>query len=160
MIDPSAVSLKTLDLIGSLTAELARTHLQLNETIQKSPSNPSIQSLRVRVEALEGQIADEKSKIVGGADALASKISTYERLVLSREFADRTLAATFTTLETARQEGRQQHLYIETVVNPTLPDEATEPRRLRNVITIVFCCFSIFGMLWLAIAGSREHMRG
>ncbi len=160
MIDPNVVSVKTLDLIGNLAAELARTRLQLSEMIQNSPSNPSIQSLRVRIEALEGQIAAEKSKIVGGADALASKISTYERLVLNREFADRNLAAAFTTLETAHQEGRQQHLYIETIVSPTLPDEPTEPRRLRNVITILFCCFSIFGMLWLVIAGSQEHAHG
>jgi len=160
IIDPSAMSLKTVDLIGSLAAEMMRTRLQLNETLQKSPSNPTIQSLRVRIEAIEGQIAAEKSKIVGGSDALASKIATYERLILSREFADRSLASAFTTLETARQEGRQQHLYIETVVRPALPDYPTEPRRLRNIITILFCSFSLFGMLWLVIAGSREHMRG
>jgi capsular polysaccharide transport system permease protein len=160
IMDPSAMSVKTLDLIGTLAAELARTRLQLNETIQKSPSNPTIQGLRARIEAVESQIANEKSKIVGGTEALASKISTYERLVLSREFADRNLGAALTTHETSRQEGRQQHLYIETVVSPTLPDEPTEPRRLRNIITILFCCFSLFGMLWLVVAGSREHMHG
>jgi capsular polysaccharide transport system permease protein len=160
LIDPSAMSLKTLDLIGSLAGEVARTRLQLSETINKSPSNPTIQGLQFRIEALEAQIAAEKSKIVGGADALASKVSSYERLVLNREFADRNLAAAFATLETARQEGRQQHLYIETVVSPTLPDDATEPRRFRTVVTILFCGFALFGMLWLAIAGSREHMRG
>ena len=160
IIDPSALALKILDLIGSMTAELAQTRLQLDETIQKSPSNPSIQSLRLRIDALQNQIAAEKAKIVGGADALASKIASYERLILNREFADRNLAAAFTTLETARQEGRRQHLYIEMVVSPTLPDEAIEPRRIRNIITVFLSCFATFGMLWLVVAGSREHMRG
>ena len=53
-----------------MTAELAQTRLQLDETIQKSPSNPSIQSLRLRIDALENQIAAEKAKIVGGAERL------------------------------------------------------------------------------------------
>jgi hypothetical protein len=44
-IDPSAVYLKTLDLIGTLTFELARTQLQLNEILQKSPSNPNYSKL-------------------------------------------------------------------------------------------------------------------
>jgi capsular polysaccharide transport system permease protein len=160
LIDPSAVSLKTLDLIASLTGELARTRLQLNEILQKSPSNPTIQGLRIRIEALEGQIAAEKSKIVGGADALASKIAAYERLALNREFAGRNLTAAFSTLETARQEGRRKHLYIETIASPMLPDEPEEPRRFRNVMIILFCGFCIFGMLWLSFAGSREQAHG
>jgi capsular polysaccharide transport system permease protein len=160
LIDPSAVSSKTLDLIGMLTAELARTRLQLNEILQKSPSNPTLQSLRIRIEALEKQIAAEKAKIVGGADALVSKIAAYERLVLNREFADRNLAASFSTLEIARQEGRRQHLYIETVVKPMAVDEPAEPRRFRSVMTILLSGLSVFGMLWLTIAGSKEHMRG
>jgi capsular polysaccharide transport system permease protein len=160
LIDPSAVSSKTLDLIGTLTAELARTRLQLNEILQKSPSNPTLQSLRIRIEAIEKQIAAEKAKIAGGSDALVSKIAAYERLVLNREFADRNLAASFSALEIAQQEGRRQHLYIETVVKPMSADESAEPRRFRCVMTILLSGLSVFAMLWLTIAGSKEHMRG
>lgn len=160
VLDPSITSLKTLDFIGSMAEELSRTRLQLDELIRKSPSNPSIQSLKVQIEAIEGQIAAEKSKIVGGSEALSSKIATFERLALNREFADRNLAAAFVALETARQEGGRQHLYIETVVAPVLPDEPIEPRRMRNILTILLAGCSSFGMIWLVIAGSREHMRG
>jgi capsular polysaccharide transport system permease protein len=160
ILDPSAASLKTIDLIGQLTAELAQTRLQLQETIRKSPSNPALQSLRVRVEALEAQIAAERATIVGGSDALASKIAAYERLVLQREFADKSLAGALATLDGAKQEARRQHLYIETVVKPTKPDEATEPRRLRNIVTVFVCTLAIYALGWLAFAGAREHRDG
>lgn len=160
MIDPAAVSLKTLDLVGSLTEELARTRLLLNETVEKSPSNPAIDGLKVRVAALTSQIATERAKIVGGNNAFTSKISEYERLMLNRQFADRNLGIAFTALETARREGRQRHLYIETIVNPIIADAPIEPRRVRNVVTILLASFCIFSLIWLIVAGSKEHMRG
>jgi len=160
ILDPSADSLKTLELVGQLTAELAQTRLQLDETLQGAPSNPAIQGLRSRIASLEREIALERSKVVGKDDGLASKVAAYERLILDREFADRTLSGSFNTLETARQEARRQQLYIETVVSPNLPDESTQPRRGRSILTVFAIGMAFFGMAWLVIAGSREHMHG
>ncbi|MBX9926761.1 MAG: capsule biosynthesis protein, partial [Hyphomicrobiaceae bacterium] len=109
---------------------------------------------------LQQQIAGERSKIVGGDQALAQKVSEYERLALKREFADRNLTGSSTALETARQEARRQQIYIETVVTPRAPDEATEPRRLRLVASTFVVGFALFALIWLIIAGSREHANG
>jgi capsular polysaccharide transport system permease protein len=57
--------------------------------------------------------------------------SDLEDLVLERQFADRQLAEATTALVEARQEARRQALYLERVVGPGLPDEATRPRRWR-----------------------------
>jgi len=160
ILDPSADSLKTLELVGQLTAELAQTRLQLDETLQGAPSNPAIQGLRSRISSIEREIAVERSKVVGRDDGLASKVAAYERLILDREFADRTLSGSFNTLETARQEARRQQLYIETVVSPNLPDESTQPRRGRSILTVFTIGMALFGMAWLVMAGSREHLHG
>jgi capsular polysaccharide transport system permease protein len=160
MLDPVADSLKLVDLTVRLKGELADAQRQLNETLQGAPSNPVIPSLRSRIAALQQQIATERSKVVGDANSLAPKVAAYERLTLDRGFADRNLGLAFDALQAARQEARRQQLYIETVVSPRQPDEATEPRRARNVITVFVVGFCLFGMLWLIIAGSREHMHG
>jgi len=156
-LDPEADSSKVLELIGSLTSELADAQRQLNETLQGSPSNPTVQSLRGRIAALNKQIASEKSRVVGQDTSLASKIATFERLTLDRQFADRNLSTAFDTLQTARQNAWRQQLYIETIVNPGLPDEAIEPRRARSLSAVFVVGFTLFALIWLVVSASKEH---
>ncbi len=156
-LDPTADSTKALDLIGSLTSELVDAQRQLSETLQGSPSNPVIQSLRGRIAALNQQIANEKFKVVGQDTSLAPKVAVFERLTLDRQFADSNLTAAFDTLQTAQQNAWRQQLYIETIVNPGLPDEATEPRKTRSVSAVFVIGFTLFALIWLVISASKEH---
>ncbi len=123
---------KALDLIASLSSELANTKSQLSETLQSSPSNPAVQSLRGRINALMDQIAAEKRKIVGQDHSLAPKLAVYERLTLDRQFADQNLSVAFSNLQTALQTAWQQQLYIETIVSPNLPDRSLLSRKARE----------------------------
>ena len=95
--------------------------------------------------------------MAGAQGSLAPKISTYEDLVLNREFADKQLAAATAALTTAEQEARRQKLYLDRIVNPSLPDEAMEPRRWLSLLTVFASCLLIYGLLWLMWAGVREH---
>ncbi|MFO0473757.1 MAG: chain-length determining protein, partial [Alphaproteobacteria bacterium] len=90
----------------------------------------------------------------------ASKVSTYERLVLQREFTDRALSLALDALEAARQEARSKQLYIQTIVTPNTPDAALEPRRLRYILTVALLCLTLYGMVWLIYAGAKEHVHG
>ncbi len=157
ILDPVADSIKVLDLIGALTLELAVAQRQLNETLQGSPSNPSIQSLNVRIKALNDQIAVEKLKIAGQDTSLAGKIAIYERLLLESQFADGNLGAAFATLQAAQQNAWHQQLYIETIAKPNLPDEFTEPESTRWVSAVFVITFILFSLLWLAISATKEH---
>lgn len=160
IIDPTSNSAKALEIIGRLTAELAQTKTQLQETLTSAPLNPAIPALRVRATTLQDQIAAEQYKMAGRDGALASKISAYERLVLSREFADRELTLAATALELARQEARRQHIYIETISPPNLPDESIEPRRWRGFFTTLIFSIAIFAMVWFFMIGAREQLHG
>lgn len=160
LLDPSLASLKTLDLIGRLSVELAQTRTALAETTASSPASPALQGLQVRIRALQDQIASERGNIVGTDTALAEKISEYERLVLRREFAERNLAAASSAVENARQEARRQQIYIETIVAPARADEPTQPRRLRSIASVFVLGFALYSMLWLVISGAREHSHG
>lgn len=160
VLDPSLASVKGLEVIGRLSVELAQARTQLAESSASAPGSPALNTLQVRARALQEQIAVERAKIVGGDQALAQKVTEYERLALRREFADRNLGTTSSALEVARQEARRQQIYIETVVRPHAADEATEPRRLRLTATAFVLGFSVFSLLWLVISGAREHSHG
>jgi capsular polysaccharide transport system permease protein len=160
ILDPVADSKKLVDLTSHLKEELADAQRQLNETLEGSPSNPSLLTFRSRIIALRSQIAAEASKIGSGASPLASKIQVYERLMLDRQFADKNLGIAIEMLQNARQDARRQQLYIETVVSPHMPDEPFEPRSIRYVSLVFVIGLAAFSMIWLIIAGSREHMHG
>lgn len=157
LIDPASQSLQTADLIARLSAELAQARMQLDQTMTAAPGSPGIPSLRNRIRALSEQIGAERARVTGSDDALAGKIVAYERLALDRQFADQALASTMQALEIARQEARRQVIYIETIAAPSRPDEATEPERWRVILTVAVSGFAIHAMLWLVIAGAREH---
>ena len=160
ILDPLADSKKLGDLTSRLKEELADTQRQFNETQQGSPSNPVLQTLRSRIGALQDQIAAETFKIGSGASPLAPKVQVYERLLLDRQFADKMLGNAIDMLQSARQDARRQQLYIETIVSPQIPDEPFEPRSLRYVSLVFVIGLAAFCMIWLVIAGSREHMQG
>ena len=157
IMDPVADSTRVLDLIATLTSELADTQRQLTETLQGSPSNPAVQSLKARITALKEQLETERAKIVGHDSSLASKIATYERLALDRQFADRNLSNAFDGLQFAQQIAWGQLLYIETIVQPSLSDYPTEPQSTKNTAEVFFIGFVLFALVWLVVSAAKEH---
>ena len=96
--------------------------------------------------------------MAGSGGSLTNKAATYERLALDRAFADKQLAVALTSLESARSEAQRKQLYLERVVQPNRPDVATEPKRLRSIITIFVLGLVAWGVLTLLAASVREHM--
>jgi capsular polysaccharide transport system permease protein len=157
IVDPSKSTLTMIETIGELNADLARVSTQLRETLASSPHSPAIPSMKARIAALEERIGVERSRMAGGDTSLASRLGEYERLTLGRDFADRSLAAALESLERARQEARRQHIYVEEIASPVLPDESTEPRRLRNILTVFVVGFGLFSVGWILAVGAGEH---
>lgn len=157
LIDPVSYAGVLLNGIGQLSLERAKTQAQVKETTALSPSNPAIESLKAQVEALDKKIADERAKLAGGNAALAEKVSAYDQLTLSRDLADKNYATALTVLLDAQQEAQRQSIYIEEMVPPNLPDDDTEPRRLRLVVTVFVFSFAVFAMLWVLTVGAKDH---
>lgn len=80
-----------------------------------------------------------------------------QSLHLEREFADKQLATSLSSLEQARTEALKKQLYIERVANPILPDSAMEPRRIRGIISTLLLGLVLWGILSLLISGVKEH---
>ena len=156
-IDPTKASTGLLDMIGRLSQESASSKAQLSELLRTSPQSPQIPGLRNRIGALDRQVAEEKLKVVGDNSSIAVSLGEFERLQLSREFADKSLSSAIGSLEAARVEAQRQQLYLERVVEPNLADAALYPKRFNGVATVLLAALLIYGIGWLLYAGVREH---
>jgi capsular polysaccharide transport system permease protein len=86
-------------------------------------------------------------------------VSAYERLMLLRSLADTSLQAATMSLDSARDDARRQHVFVEEIVAPNLPDESTEPQRLRAVGTVFAVSMAALAVLWLVSVGVKEHRK-
>jgi capsular polysaccharide transport system permease protein len=78
-------------------------------------------------------------------------------LLLEKTFAERQLATSLAALENARNEAQRQQLYLETLVQPNMPDRAIEPRRLRTVGMVFLLGLILWGVLSLVVSSVKEH---
>jgi capsular polysaccharide transport system permease protein len=109
------------------------------------------------MDTLQMEIEGENNKVAGGERSLANKAAEYQRLQLERDFADKQLASTMATLEQARNDAVRKQLYLERIVQPSKPDKAMEPRRIRGVIATLLLGLVAWGVLTMLIAGVKEH---
>jgi capsular polysaccharide transport system permease protein len=157
ILDPGKSSAIVVELIGKLSAELAAVRTQIGEMQGNAPDSPQLRTLRTQAAAIEHQISTERGRVANDSDGLAAKIEQYERLILTQEFAVASLTQAVTALEIARVDARRQQLFLERVVEPGVPDEATMPRRWRSVFTVFGFNVIGAGVLWMIVAGMTEH---
>jgi capsular polysaccharide transport system permease protein len=157
VVDPSQNAVAQLNTISTLSGQVDQVLAQIAGSNKISPSNPAISALKAQADALSAQIAAEQKALAGSRQAVSDKVSTYERLTLLRTLADSSLAAATASLDTARADARRQHVFVEEIVAPNLPDESTEPQRLRSVGTVFAVSVAALAMFWLVSVGVKEH---
>jgi capsular polysaccharide transport system permease protein len=157
VIDPERQAAAQLQQIAKLQDELIATTTQLAQLKALTPQNPQIQALRARAKSLREEIEAETGKVTGPRQSLSNKAAEFQRLVLESDFANRQLASAMASLESARNEAQRQQIYLERISQPSLPDVAQEPRRLRNILSTFLLGLMAWGILSMLIAGVREH---
>jgi capsular polysaccharide transport system permease protein len=157
MLDPKDTSKNIYDSYNQLMATRMSTQTRLAELLEQAPNNPSIPDLKSRVVQLDKQIAQVSSEISGDSRSVAGKASDYERLSVARDVAVKEVSTANEALSAARVEAGRQHLYVEHIAEPDLPDYPLYPRRIISFVVVSVGCFVAYGIAWLLIAGIREH---
>ena len=157
VFDPDRQSALQLQLVSKLQDELISTKLHIAQVRSLTPDNPLLPTLKNRLNSLQASIASETAKVAGGEKSLSSQSADYERLALENAFAEKQLAAALASLEQARNEALRKQLYLERIVQPSKPDAAVEPRRLRGVLATLVLSLVAWGILTMLVAGIREH---
>lgn len=157
IIDPGRVSAAALETMTRLSLEIAQTNAQLAELTEASPDSPQANTLRIRIAALQTQIAQERQALAGTDTSLAPLIAEYERLGLEREFAERTFASVQSAFDIARTDAERQRLFLERISTPALPDYPTYPRSLLNIFAVLAISWMLFSIGRHLISDTRAH---
>ena len=157
IIDPEKQAAVQIQMVSKLQDELIGSRMQLLQLQAMAPENPQIPILRVRIGGLSREIDRQLGLVAGSRRSLSATAARYQRLQLEREFADKRLAAAMTSLQDARAEARRKQAYVERIAQPSQPDEAQEPRRLRGIFATLVLGLVAWAILTMLLAGIREH---
>lgn len=157
VVDPERQATVQLQMISKLQDDLIASKTQLYQLQAVTPANPQIPMLKARIRGLEQEIQQQMQKVTGGDKSLAGNAAQYQALLLETQFSDRQLASAMASLQEARNEARRKQAYVERVVQPTVPDEPLEPRRLRGILATLVVGLVAWGILRMLIAGVKEH---
>lgn len=157
VFDPERQSALQLQLVSKLQDELIATRTQLEQIRAFTPDNPQIAALQKRAASVQAEMDAQMAKVAGGGSSLTNKAADYERLALDRTFAEKQLAGALASLEQARNDAQRKQLYLERIVQPSKPDVAVEPRRIRAILTTLVMGMIAWGVLTILVAGVREH---
>lgn len=132
--------------IATLEGEVAKLQAQRQAlTSFHSPESAEIRRLQSEITALKAQIDHQRERLAQTAgDALNRITSDYQSLELQLRFAQETYSSALAALESTRIEAARQLKQVSILQTPTLPEFATEPRRLFN--------FSVFVLITILIA--------
>jgi capsular polysaccharide transport system permease protein len=156
VIDPARSAQARGEIIGQLTITLVTLQAERSQIAADTPSSPQLPIIDSRIRAVQQQINSQQAQVTGEANSLAPMISSYEALVMEREFSDRLLAGATAALSSAELDARRQKLYIERIVSPTLPDSPTEPNRWLSILAVLATTLIIYAIGWLILSSVRE----
>ena len=157
VFEPDKQAALQLEAVAKIEQELVATEAELAQVKKLSPDNPQIPALNSRAESLREAIAAEASKVTSARGSFSARAPNFERLALDVEFADKQLGVALEELQSARAEALQKQLYLETLVQPNLPDKAMEPKRLRSMFTVLIISLVGWAVASILIASVREH---
>jgi capsular polysaccharide transport system permease protein len=157
-VDLEKAAADRVELITNLYKELAEEEVKLRQLVQNSPTSPAIASQQRNVDSIRQQADIEQGKMTGSDGAIATRLGNYQELILHKTMAESAYELATNSLDQAREEARRKQIYLEPIVKPNLPDEATEPRRIRQIFTMALLSMASFLMIYLLVSGSREHL--
>ena len=173
LLDAAKTSEVMTKVVGDLRYELAQ--MQGEYAAQRRsvrPDSPQLRLLESRIATARDQIAQIEAQMTaaqaavpsranasetapagaaagsaGGRDpvALADSMARFDRLRLEQEIAQQRYVQAAAVLERARVEVETQQLYLATVVEPVLAQEALYPKRWWIFAAIVVICLALWG---------------
>lgn len=157
VIDPELQASAGLQMISKLQDQLIAAQTQLLQMQAYTPQASQIPYLRTRIRDLEREIADQTAQLAGGRNSLSSASARYQELKLASEYAERQLTVALSAYQEAQAEVRRKQAYIERISEPSLPDDAAYPRRLRSILATFVLGLLSWGVASMLLIGIREH---
>lgn len=141
--------------------EAHKSALQVRMTTLQSylvPDHPDVVAIRQQMDAIDAQIeAERKKATASGNSALNRKTERFQKLQQEANFTHALLQTTLAALENGKVDAARTVKKISAMQSATMPEAATQPRRLRSTITFALIAFMMAGISLLLISIVRDH---
>jgi len=163
IIDPRKTADATVALAGQVREQIVRADTELS-TLRHymRPDAPSVKMLEARIQSLESQRRSVESEVTDSektrSEALSRVMGSYEQLDSERTFAEKAYQHALEALDRSRLNADRQQVYIADFVQPSLPEEALYPRRLRSLGTVFAIGLVAWAIGGVTIRSVRDHL--
>ncbi len=151
--------------INALLEKLGAEQLELQQrlNVQKSLTSelsPRMKVLTREIESREAQISNLRLQLAGQSEisTLADISGEISQKSLEEKLAEQRFAASVKTLEQIKFASRQQLLYLDAYVAPTLPDEAIYPRRALLMFVTLIASLLAWASGMLALSAIKRKL--
>ena len=158
VIDPEKQAAVELEGGQDLAGKLVAAQAQLAQVRRIAPQSSQIPVLEAQVSSIARSLTVLRATVTSPASSSRSQTAEdYRAIVTRRDIATKIVAAATEARIRARADTERRHLYLEIVSQPSVPDEALLPRRLRAILgtfVLALICWGGVSLLW---SGVREH---
>ena len=158
-LDPVAQA----DAAGKVIAEMEAKRSQMQAELRQrrtylNDATPQVIATQSTIKALEAQITQERSRLVGANDNKLNKMTAeYLEAKASVEFNADLYKLSLSALESARAEAIRKIKNLAVISTPQLPQEAERPQKLLNFVTLLLVMTLLYGVVRLAWAVVEDH---
>lgn len=159
LASPQETAENLVGIINGFEVQLAELRAQRGAKLAYlMEDSADIIELNQQIDAIEKQIASEKSRLTSSAGpSLNATVAEFERLQMAATFARDVYKTSLVALEQGRIEATRTLKQVSILQEPTQPQYPLEPRRLYNTVVFVLLTFLIAGIVQLIAAIIRDH---
>lgn len=160
LLTPQDSANSVLGAIARLEGDLVSKRAELSAALSYlNPQSPEAVRIKSQIRALERQIAIEKARLVGPGDKSRLSVSAalYEKQKMRVEFAADLYKTALATYEKAQYDAAKKAQAVVLVQPPTLPEEPSYPRLLRDIPITLVLGYLAFLLISLVVQVVREH---
>jgi len=162
-VNPTLIAQLDAELIGALEEQLSDVQARIQAlSASMDAETPVVRQLNQQATALRSQIVTRRAAIgdQGGETGIATAdiLADFEALQLEQTFAQQRYASALSSLENARMEADRQQRYLAIFERPFMPEEATYPLALRNVILTILGSLALWAIATLVTYAVRDHL--
>lgn len=146
IVDPTTDFQTQAGLITTLENQLAEAQIEIDLLAGAAENDPRLIQAKRRSEVILDRIAAERAKVgVGsGRKDFAALAADYERLIVDREFAEKSYVAALSAYDSAKAESQRTSRYLAAHVLPTTAEVSRYPERF----TILGLIALFMGLIW------------
>jgi capsular polysaccharide transport system permease protein len=151
-------------LIIELRGQLARMQQEYDAQLHSVLTTaPQMRTLKARIEASQGQIAELEAKLTAtdpaeASQTLSNSMTKFAELDLEHQIAERLYAGAAASLELAKLLAEHKLMYLNTFVRPVAPQEPRYPKRILYTGAVVLGSLAAWGALVGGVAVARNYM--